>query len=94
MQDKTAEKSGRISAIRFLRNYNNHLQVPVLLEILKDHENETEIRVILAEALGWFRWSVQKDQIIEALKTVGEDKNTPLELRNEIDQSIIRLVKS
>lgn len=92
MQDKSAKPSERISAIRFLRNYNNHLQVPALLEILKDQSDDTGVRVTLAEALGWFRWSVQKEPIIEAFKAVRKDKRTPQELRDEIDQSLIRFI--
>lgn len=91
MQDKTAEPKDRISAIRFLRNYNNHLQVPMLLTLLKNQDDETEVRVVLAEALGWFRWSVQKERIVEELKEVGKNKATPKELRDEIEQSLIRL---
>ncbi len=92
MQDKDGKPSERISAIRFLRNYNNHRQVPALLEILTDRTDDTEVRVVLAEALGWFRWSVQKETIVEALKAVGKDRSTPQELRDEIDQSLIRLL--
>lgn len=91
MQDKTAEPKDRISAIRFLRNYNNHLQVPTLLTLLKDQDDDTEVRVVLAEALGWFRWSVQKEKIVQLLKEVGKNKATPKELRDEIEQSLIRL---
>ncbi|WP_148038819.1 HEAT repeat domain-containing protein [Proteiniphilum sp. X52] len=91
IQDKTAEQSDRISAIRFLRNHNNHLQVTQLLEILKDDSDDTEVRVVLAEALGWFRWSVKREQIVEALKTIRKDKQTPKKLRDKIGQSILRL---
>ncbi|NCD09692.1 MAG: hypothetical protein EOL98_09745 [Negativicutes bacterium] len=91
MQDTTAEPGERISALRFLRNYNNHRQVPALLTILKDQGDDSEVRVVLAEALGWFRWSVQKETIVEALKAVRKEKQTSQELRDEIDQSLIRL---
>jgi hypothetical protein len=91
MQNKEADINDRISAIRFLRNYNNHQQVPALLTILKDQTDDLEVRVVLAEALGWFRWSFQKDTIAQALKEVSKSKNTPKELREEIEQSLIRL---
>jgi HEAT repeat protein len=91
MQDKTAKASERISAIRFLRNNNNHLQVPELLEILADNSDETEVRVVLAEALGWFRWSVKKEQIINALEELRENPSMPKELSDEITQTLIRL---
>lgn len=92
IQDKTAEQPDRISAIRFLRNYNNHLQVADLLEVLKDNSDDTEVRIVLAEALGWFRWSVKKEQILEVLKAIRKDRQTPKELRDEVDQSILRLI--
>lgn len=91
MQDTTVEPKDRISAIRFLRNYNNHRQVPALLTLLKNQGDDTEVRIVLAEALGWFRWSMQKETIVEALKEVGKNKATPQELRDEIEQSLIRL---
>lgn len=91
MQNKEADINERISAIRFLRNYNNHQQVPALLTILKDQTDDLEVRVVLAEALGWFRWSVQKDTIAQALKEISKSKSTPKELREEIVQSLIRL---
>lgn len=91
MQDKTAKASERISAIRFLRNNNNHLQVPELLEILADNSDDTEVRVVLAEALGWFRWSVKKEQIINALEELRENPSMPKELSDEITQTLIRL---
>lgn len=92
IQDKTAEQPDRISAIRLLRNYNNHLQVAGLLEVLKDNSDDTEVRVVLAEALGWFRWSVKKEQIVEVLGAIRKDKQTPKELQDEIGQSILRLM--
>jgi HEAT repeat protein len=92
IRDKTAEQSDRISAIRFLRNYNNHLQVAGLLEVLKDDSDDTEVRIVLAEALGWFRWSVKKESVLEVLKAVRKEKQTPKELRDEIEQSILRLM--
>ena len=91
MQDKTAKASERISAIRFLRNNNNHLQVSELLELLADNSDDTEVRVVLAEALGWFRWSVKKEQIINALEELREDPSIPKVLSDEITQTLIRL---
>lgn len=91
IQDKEAAPKDRISAIRMLRNYNNHQQVSALLTVLKDQNDDTEVRIVLAEALGWFRWSIERDAIVQALKEVGRNRATPQELRNEIEQSLIRL---
>ncbi len=92
MQDTAAEASDRISAIRFLRNNNNHLQVSELLEILADKSDDTEVRVVLAEALGWFCWSVKREQIINTLKELREEPSMPQELSDEITQTLIRLM--
>lgn len=91
IKDKRASVDDRISAIRNLRNYNNHLQVEELLEVLSDSSNDTNVRVVLAEAFGWFRWSIKKDLIRGKLHRVYKEKNIPKELKAEILQSILRL---
>ncbi|MFA5712721.1 MAG: hypothetical protein WC960_00915 [Bacteroidales bacterium] len=90
IKDESANEQERLLAIRNLRNYNNHLQVPQLLEVLKESSNTT-VRVTLAEALGWFRWSVKRVEILKALQNLYKEKSLPQELRGEIHQSIIRL---
>jgi hypothetical protein len=67
------------------------LQVSELLELLADNSDDTEVRVVLAEALGWFRWSVKKEQIINALEELREDPSIPKVLSDEITQTLIRL---
>jgi len=91
IMDKSAPEEDRISAIRSLRNYNNHTQVEMLLEVLADSKENENVRVVLAEALGWFRWSIHREKILKALHSVYKDKATPKELRGEIHQSILRL---
>lgn len=91
IKDKDAPVGDRISAIRNLRNYNNHQQVGELLEVLADSSNDTNVRVVLAEAFGWFRWSIKKDLIMQKLHRVYREKGIPKELKAEIYQSILRL---
>jgi HEAT repeat protein len=91
IKDKTSENSRRISAIRMLRNYNNHAQVEELLEVLNDRTDDIKIRITLAEALGWFNWSIKKSMIIDSLNNMFKDGTTPEELRREVLQSIKRL---
>ena len=89
--DRAAKPEERVSAIRSLRNYNNHKQVTSLLQVLHDTEEIPDIRIKLAEALGWFERSIMKSQITEALKSVYNDRSSPAEVRNEALQSLGRL---
>jgi hypothetical protein len=45
----------------------------------------------MAEALGWFNWSIRKSEIINALEAVHNDKTTAPELKAEALQSTLRL---
>jgi len=89
--DSKAPAADRISAIRSLRNYNNHRQVPRLLEVLHNSEEDTQIRVILAEALGWFRLSIKKEEILSSVKKLYESSTIDPGLKAELMQTITRL---
>jgi len=80
-----------MSAVRGLRNYNNHKQVSSLLEVLKDNSDDDKIRVALAEALGWFNLSIHRDAIYKALETVNRDESSSEQLKSETLQSLKRL---
>jgi len=89
--DRSAKPEERISAIRSLRNYNNPKQVTPLLQVLQDKEENPDIRIKLAEALGWFERSIMKKQITEAMEVVYNDEGSPIGVRNEALQSLGRL---
>jgi HEAT repeat protein len=89
--DKKSAPEKRISAIRSLRNYNNHKQVAQLLTVITDSSDNLKVRVTLAEALGWFNWSIRKSDIVKVLNSMLSDKSLPQELRDEVQQSINRL---
>jgi len=89
--DKKAAFATRVSAVRHLRNYNNHRQVSELIKVLEDNEENKEIRVILAEALGWFRLSINKNEIVTSVERLLKDKNQDKELSDELTQTYLRL---
>jgi len=89
--DKKAKQENRISAIRSLRNYNNHKQTGSLLAVLSDSGDNTAVRTTLAEALGWFNLSITKGEIVKALKLVHDNPDTAPELKREALQSLNRL---
>lgn len=88
---KEGESKQRLSDIRSLRNNNQHTQVKELLQVLNDPEEDVLIRTTLAEALGWFTRSVEKPQIIEAIKHLLQQKTLPAELKAELIQTLGRL---
>lgn len=90
--DKNAKQENRISAIRSLRNYNNHKQTGSLLGVLSDSTDNTAVRTTLAEALGWFNLSITKVEIIKALTQLHDNPGTPPELKKEALQSLNRLL--
>ncbi len=89
--DKSAKAEDRLSAIRGLRNNNNHRQVSSLLVMLKDTSDDTGLRTNLAEALGWFNLSIYKNIITDSLKTLLSDPATAAPLKAEAQQSLKRV---
>lgn len=89
--DQKAPVTDRISAIRSLRNYNNHYQVSELVKVLEDPSEKTEVRIILAEALGWFRLSIKKEEILSSARKLYDNPGTDPLLKAELMQTIIRL---
>lgn len=90
MQNTEAADQQRIVAVRSVRNNPFHYNVEHYLKMLADPDVAIEIRVNLAEALGWFKDSVRKSRIIEACRQML-DKPQPTELKAELMQTINRL---
>ncbi len=81
----------QIARIRYVRNNPFHFQVEAYLEILKDRRYDPEVRVNVAEALGWFQYSYRKQEIRTALEQLLKDISLPEAVRLEICQTINRL---
>lgn len=92
LMDKSMPEGKRISAIRSVRNYTYHPLVEDYLAVIKDTDNPLEVRVVMAEALGWFQYSVQRLHIIQFLKQLVQTKELPEVLKGEIEQTINRLI--
>lgn len=92
LMDVSMPDSKRISVIRSVRNYPYHPLVEDYLKVVKDHRNSLEVRVVMAEALGWFSYSVQRLNILQSLKQWMQSEDLPKELRGEIEQNINRLI--
>lgn len=92
IMDKIAKEESRKMAIRTVRNYTYHEYVGDFLKFVADKENSTKLRVIMAEALGWFTLSEKASDIVEECRRIlAAEKEMAPELRGELTQTIIRL---
>lgn len=89
--DKEAKLSARESAIRYLRNNQVHHAIPTFDKVLNDSSESEEVRILMAEALGWFHYSYRKDEVASALRKCLNSENCTGELRNEVEKSIKRI---
>ena len=74
------------------RNYNLHEAIPEFLALVADKENPLEIRLNMAEALGWYIYSYRKQEVIDGCqKILSENPDLEPELKAELTQTINRL---
>lgn len=89
--DNNAGLKARIAASRWMRNHNYHDQIGRMLELIADKSQELELRVNVAEMLGWYNKSMFCQQISDGCKEILNDKTIEEELRKELVQTINRV---
>lgn len=90
IMDAGAKTDRRIAAIRFLRNNPRTQSLDAYLAFLGDASAPLELRVLMAEALGWFDLSCRKADIRSYIRRMlGETQ--PDELKEELLQTLERL---
>ncbi len=89
--DKSLDDRKRISAIRFVRNNPYHFNIDSYLAVISDDGNSDAVRVNMAEALGWFRYSSRKGEIIDYCRRMVDDTSLPPVLSAELVQTAGRL---
>ena len=62
-----------------------------MLELIADKSQELELRVNVAEMLGWYNKSMFCQQISDGCKEILNDKTIEEELRKELVQTINRV---
>ena len=80
----------RIDMVRSTRNYNQHEHVDVYLKLLNDDREAVDLRMAIAEALGWYTHSPARQKIIDNCSVLGK-KRIPSPLKEELVQTINRL---
>lgn len=89
--DKSASERRRISAIRFMRNNPRHPSLDLYFATIADPENSDNVRRNMAEALGWFKYSVRKTDILNFCDRLAADPATPAPVAAELRQTARRL---
>lgn len=88
--DKASSISKRASDISRFRNHPISDEAGILLSVLADREEDAELRIAAAEALGWYNYSYRKEYIIDQLRQLASSESNETVL-NEIQKSINRL---
>ena len=90
--DKSKDAQNRKMAIRTVRNYPYHEYADEFLAFVADEGNDPKLRIIMAEALGWFTHSRRREDILTGCRKLLEgNKNLDPELRGELTQTVLRL---
>jgi HEAT repeat protein len=88
----TLKIKSRLSQIRTFRNYRFRNGIPELIKLALMKNEKAIVRVNTIEALGWYSFSLQKDNIILACNEIINDKTNPDELIQEAIRSKNRLI--
>lgn len=89
--DNDASLRERIMASRWMRNFTIHDNIDKMLELIADKSQELELRVNVAEMLGWYDKSMFCAKISDGCQAILKDKTIEDELRKELIQTINRV---
>lgn len=84
---------GKSKNMRFtimaLRNSNSIANLNILFDFMKRGEDK-ELRIMLAEAFGWYRYSCKRDEIIEFCSNLAS-KESDSDVKRELERTVYRL---
>lgn len=89
--NKESELRSRISAVRMLRNNTYHNNVDDYLKVLEDESEDVELRIALAEALGWFTTSFKRADIVNSCNGLLAAGVSDRRFENELIKTVNRL---
>ncbi|MEN6618734.1 MAG: hypothetical protein ABFC28_04455 [Rikenellaceae bacterium] len=91
LADQNKKMSSRLMSVSILRNNSYHTKVDSYLKVLGDSGQDLNLRIKLAEALGWFTLSYRKGDIISACKSLSDEQGLDQRLKNELLKTANRL---
>ena len=75
-----------------MRNRPFHQNIDEILVIVQDENAAPEFRQYIVEALGWFRRSYKRDQILSVMeKMLAEKQFVTLEMEQELKRACAKL---
>ena len=90
--NKSNSPRKRLSYISSVRNYPYTQMTSDLLNIVTDSRESEEVRIGVAEALGWYVLSERKAEIVAACqKVIDREENLSAQLKDELNKTINRL---
>jgi hypothetical protein len=89
--DKEGTVERRVDAIRTFRNNKVLEAIPVMLDILRDSNEDEYLRTCAAEVLGWYFRSTEKAQISQELENILNSGVESERIMKEIVKTLKRL---
>ncbi|MGN6420611.1 MAG: HEAT repeat domain-containing protein [Pseudobacter sp.] len=81
IMDTSKPLKERIAEITIFRNYNYHTEVPNLISLALNANEDLGLRTTVVEALGWFFHSYQKEKIVVMCNELMAGNSTPESLK-------------
>jgi len=82
----------RLGAARMTRNYQFQEALPVLISLVLDENDEPRLRVVALEALGWYTFSYNRCDILNACETLLKRSETPADVKHEALKTKKRII--
>ncbi len=92
IENREESDTKRIASVRMLRNNPYHPYLSSYLQVLQRVDDSLDVRVAMAEALGWFNYSIRRNEIIDVCRQMLLQSELPDELAKELRQTLNRLV--
>lgn len=89
--NQSLKLSSRLMGVSTLRNNSYHTMVDNYLKVLENPGENLNLKIKLAEALGWFTLSHRKGDIINSCRRVASRAETDGKLRDELLKTANRL---
>lgn len=91
ISNKEKSLKARLQAVSILRNNPYHNRVDSYLSVIADTTEEEALRASLAEALGWFTLSREREKIVKRFREVASYHSTPDRVKKELLKSVSRI---
>lgn len=92
MKSDTMNYKAKKRAIRTFKNYNYHIAVDALCQLILDENTDMKLRIMTVETLGWFTFSIDRDKILTSLDQLLQQKSLEQGLKQECIKTKKRLL--